>query len=246
MMQAGVISGTLRSQFSSRTEVEIFRRFQREQSDRRKRNDRENEDRNDTADLVDVAMLIVTEAEVGKLRMQIDRYDVATIEALYKNGTALELILKQQEELLTRAYVLPDGRRVFKSKDGTVFDEHGEELDIETVDPYAIGDHRPSWESYKFLKEQRETLEHERQELLAYQEKLDEAREHLDAGDMTRDEFDRLRDDLTEQMPDAVRARLPELANTTPEAPSQETALTFEDDMVPTYTPPGMAPGFAG
>lgn len=73
----------------------------------------------------------------------------------------------------------------------------------------------------------------------------DEARERLDAGELTREEHDRLRDELAEQMPDAVRAQIPELVDEKPEAsvPAQKTALVIEDDMTPTYTPSGLVPG---
>jgi len=248
-MQFGIVSGALRSQFSSRTEAEIFRHFQREQREQRKRNNRDDGIEDDAIELLDMAMLIVTEAEVRRLRLELDRYDAATIEALYQNEAELALVREKLHRMLAEAHVLPDGRRVFKTEDGTrVFDEHGEEVDAETIYPDEIGDDKPTWESYKLLKEERDALERQRQELLAYQEKLDAARERLDAGDMTREEYERLREELTGQMPDAVRARIPELADETPEAPApaQETALTFEDDMVPTYTPPGVAPGFMG
>lgn len=245
MMQ---LAGSLRREFTGRSEAAAFQRFQQQQHEERKRRDREEDIGDDTAELLDMAALIVTEREIREFRFAITRYDAVTVEALLENETALELILKQKEEMLARAYVLPDGRRVFKSEDGIrVFDEHGIELDASDVDPDLIGARHPSWEAYRPILEESMRLAEERRALLAYQAKLDEARERLDAGDLTREEFDRLRGDMVTDMPEAVRNRIPELAGEQqPEAgQSAQTAvdLDLSDDMIPGSGPVGLAPG---
>lgn len=249
MMQLNV-AGALRKEFISRSETAAFRHFQLQQQEERKRRERDEGIESSTAELLDLAMLIVTEAEERQLRLELDRYDAATIEALYLNEAEMAKVREKLGRMLAEAHVLPDGRRVFKTEDGTrVFDEHGNEVDADTIHPDEIGDDKPTWEQFQSEFERYEALEHERQELLDYQAKLDEARERLDAGEMTREEYDRLREDLVEQMPEAVRMQVPELADRTPEdsAPVQETALVIEDDMTPTYTPPAsMGPGFGG
>jgi hypothetical protein len=100
----------------------------------------------------------------------------------------------------TRAYVLPDGRRVFKTEDGMrVFDEHGNESrSVTSSTPPRSEDgaatmgrvRRPRQSSLKSLATRagRESYQ--------YQAKLDEARERLDAGKMTREEHDRFREEL--------------------------------------------------
>jgi len=193
--------------------------------------------------------VMVSSAEIGAFRLEIDRYDAATFEALYANETALALIMQQKEELLMQAYVLPDGRHVFKSEDGVrVFDEHGIELGADDIDPELIGNERPSWETYERVFNEELFLRQERQELLDYQAQLDEARERLDAGDMTHEEFDALRDELTTAMPDAVRAQILELANEQEPAPDASAPASnlfdISDDMRPTATASAMpAPG---
>jgi len=254
MMQTGVVSGALRSQFSRRTEAEVFRRFQRQQQEDRKRRDREDNADNDTAELLDIVALIVTDAELRAFRLELDRYDAATIEALYQNEINLAEARAELERILGEAYVLPDGRRVFKTEDGLrVFDERGLELDATEIDPNEIEDWRPHWERFDGARQRVDALEAERQELLDYQEKLDAARERLDAGDLTREEFDRLRENLKADMPDAVRQRIPELASQEPEsapntpAATRETAFVIDDDLVPaSFAPPASGPGFGG
>lgn len=203
--------GDLARAFRASTYHNVFLRHQEKERERRERKE---EMRADDAELMEFATAMVLASEVAQFRIEIGQYDAATIAALQQNETALELILKQQEALLGQAYVLPDGRRVFKSVDGIqVFDEHGKELDASTIDPNLIEDFRPKWETYKPVLDEKMRLLEERRELLDYQTKLDEARERLDAGDMSREEFDALRDELTATMPEAVRAQIPELAD---------------------------------
>lgn len=55
-----------------------------------------------------------------------------------QNGRALERVQEDLRIMVDKAYVLPDGRRVFKTEDGMrVFDEHGEE--IKGFDPDPVG-----------------------------------------------------------------------------------------------------------
>ncbi len=241
---------SLRSEFTRRTEAAIYRRFQRRQQEERQRREEREEARTDSAELLDMAALIVTEMEINAFRVEIDRYDVATIEALQQNEIALAKAREDLDRLFAKAHVLADGRRVFKTQDGTrVFDEFGHELAPDVVAPDEIADERPRWETAREIITKHKELAEERQELLDYQAKLDEARERLDAGDLTRDEFDRLREELTADMPDTVRAHVAgaeneplELEASDPVA-GQDTDLVIEDDMVPSQLPDGPVPG---
>lgn len=147
--------------------------------------------------------------EVAEFRVQLDDYDTKTVESLMDNREALEAIHHKINDMLDEAEVLPDGRRVFKTKDGTrVFDEHGEELSAKVIDPSAIDDKKPRWETFKAVTDERVRLTEERQQLLDYQSKLDEARDRLDKGDITQKELNRIKTDLSATMPDAVREKL--------------------------------------
>lgn len=250
-MTQTLLAGSLRREFGGSSQAAIFQHFQKQQREERLRRERDGNADDKGPDLLDMVSIIVSDAEITAFRLEIDRYDTATIEALYANETALALIMQQKEELLMRAYMLPDGRRIFKSEDGVrVFDEHGMELGSDDIDPDLIGKAHPTWESYERVINEETRLRLERQELLDYQAKLDEARERVDAGDMTREEFDELRDDLTSTMPDAVRAHIPELANeqqpVNDMAARQPIALDLSDDMRPTAMASALsAPGLS-
>jgi hypothetical protein len=67
-----------------------------------------------------------------------------------------------------------------------------------------------------------EVLAQEQAELLAYQSRLDDARDRLDAGEISEEDLDRMMSGLREDMPEAVRAHLPE--GTAPELATERPA----------------------
>jgi hypothetical protein len=227
--------------------------FARQQEEQRLRRDRDEDLKQDEAEFLDFVMATVSADDVAEFKGEVTRYEVATVEALQKNEEQMELSRERIEALLGKAHVLPDGRRVFKTEDGQrVFDENGTELDANIIEPDAIADERPHWESYKAEKDQLNALERERTDILDYQEKLDTARERLDSGEMTRKEFDELREELKAEMPDAVRAHVPGMeanqeANADRNAEPLIEELDITDDMVPSSLSSKIpAPGLGG
>jgi hypothetical protein len=239
---------SLRREFASRTQAEVFRRFQLQQAEERQRREREEDLSKETSDLIDVAVTMATASQIRALEVDIDTYDAATVAALQENEEQMRDVRGELDEMLSKAYVLPDGRRVFKTEDGLrVFDEHGKEVSPDLIDPHEIADHLPRWERYKLKLDRYSALQNERADLIDYQDKLDAARERLHHGDMTQREYDDLRQDLVNDMPEAVRRQIPELANTEPEAKQQAASagndLGISDDMIATRAPQAPAPG---
>lgn len=231
-----------------------LRAFQRHQEEERLRRDRRQDAQGDEAELMDFAMVMVSASELETFRVELDSYDTATIAALQENERELAAVRERLDGLLLKAHVLPDGRRVFKTEDGTrVFDEFGSELDLTVIDPDLIENSRPRWEAYKPDFERVRELTEERDEILEYQQKLDAARERIDAGEISREEFDEMRDELKTAMPDAVRAQVPELAaevTVDPDlaapssfGPAADAGLAIEDDMIPSSFTPASVPG---
>ena len=167
-----------------------------------------------------VSAILATEIEVQEFQARLDTYDEATVKALMENQEALDLLQLQITEMLSSAHVMEDGTRVFKSEDGTwAVDEHGQRLDNEIHDIYAIPRTKVTAEEYLEVHEQKKQLMQERQELLDYQEKLDDAREHSNADNFTKDELDALDKELEADMPEAVKRQLSDYQ------PSQEADL---------------------
>lgn len=156
-----------------------------------------------------VVAVLASDTAIASFTVKLDSYDAATVEALMENEQQLERVQEQLRIMLDKAYVLPDGRRVFKTEDGArVFDEHGQE--VKDFNPDEIEDWRPRWEVLQELRQSQQDLTDERDQLHEYQNLLDETRERLDDEGLTKDELDELEKRLEDNMPDAVKRKLPQ------------------------------------
>lgn len=100
---------------------------------------------------------------------------------------------------------------MFRTEDGTqVFDEFGQEVTRDELDPILISDEHPVWEDFQPQFARKNILTEQRNALLDYQQQLDEAREALVEGEITEAELEELQAMLIADMPKSVRARLPE------------------------------------
>ena len=162
----------------------------------------------DEAALADYAFAVLaSETDIANFTVKLDAYDAATIEALHENEAALVKTREELRLMLDKAYVMPDGRKVFKTEDGKrIFDEKGQE--VKNFDPDQIEDWRPRWERYSAEAEKRDALLKERQQLNDYQAELDEARERTGEDGLTKDDLDDLERRLDGDMPEAVRRHL--------------------------------------
>ena len=169
--------------------------------------------------------ILATEVEVQEFQATLDVYDEATVKALIENQEALDFIQAQIDSMLSSAYVMEDGTRVFKSEDGTwAVDEHGNRLDQETHNIDEIPQTKHTAEEYLDVKQEEHRLLQERQEIHEYQEKLDNARERSNSDDFTKEELDELEKELEAEMPETVKRQLPDYE------PTQETSLKSNFD----------------
>lgn len=142
---------------------------------------------------------------IAEFEVTLTAYDIAVVKALIANDERMAALQTEISAMLSQAFTLDDGRRVFKTKDGTqVFDEHGEEVPADIIDPDAIPDDTPTWEAFSKLKETEAALTAERESILEYQAKLDEGRSEIADGEITIEELDALESDLAGSMPPAV------------------------------------------
>lgn len=92
-------------------------------------------------------VILATEIQIEEFKVKLDAYDEATIIALMENQEQLDAINAQLLSMLERAYVMDDGRRVFKTEDGTqVFDEFANEVTCDELDFDLISPDSPTWE----------------------------------------------------------------------------------------------------
>jgi len=187
-----------------RSEWQRLRRhhFQRQKEQKRKE---EKELAEEDFEALTSAIAVASNIEITQFHAKLDKYDTAIVTALMENQEKLDLINLKISEMLEKAYVLEDGRRVFKTQDGTqVFDEHGAELLNEDFDPNLISDSKPTWEEYSSAVEVRDSLNQERTEILEYQQKVDEARVKSAEEEFTVQELEVLDMELLEAMPVSV------------------------------------------
>jgi DNA repair exonuclease SbcCD ATPase subunit len=208
---------------------------------------REEDERDFDSVIAAVELVMATSQEIADFRVNLDEYDAATVEALMANSEALAAVRARIDEMLMQACVLPDGRRVFKTLDGTqVFDEYGQVVSIEVIDPDAIDDELPRWEVFDGANDEHARITAEREELIDYQARLDDARERLDDDEITRNELDEIKADLDEAMPVSVRATLEPDAPRPAEHVQPTTVAALPDDMDNLMRQTGLGPGLAG
>ncbi len=154
---------------------------------------------------------IATTQQILQFQSKLTSYEDATVAALMKNQKMLDVVLDDMEVMLAHAYVMDDGRRVFKSVDGeTVIDEFGEIVSRDELDPKLIPSGGTTPDEYLSNLELAGSLRIERNELHAFQDKLDNARDASSKDDLTNDELDALDADLEASMPKSVQAQLPD------------------------------------
>jgi len=163
--------------------------------------------------------VLATETEVAEFKDRLDIYDEATVKALMENDQQLALVRAQIEALLSQAYVMEDGRRVFKTEDGMqVFDEFGTRVFANELDFDEIDASRPTWEVFSAEISLRNNLETQREQILEFQEIVDTTREKISEAGITAPELKELDAELAEALPPSVKAQMPgieSLENTT-------------------------------
>src|SRR5688572_6312748 len=113
---------------------------------------REREQRDASTDehadfLAVVDLVLASDHRIEAFTVKLDALDAATVAALMQNEEALIAVRERIATMLLAAHVLPDGRRVFKTRDGTeVFDEFGTAVSAEEITPDQIADDKPRWE----------------------------------------------------------------------------------------------------
>jgi len=156
--------------------------------------------------------IIATQMQIDAFEVRLNSYDEATVLALMENQELLDAVNDRINAMLARAYVMEDGRRVFRTEDGTqVFDEFGGEVGEAELHPDQIDPSLPSWEAFSSEIGQLQELQAERTDILDFQERVDAAHEQIAGGEISEADLDALDADLLAMMPPAVRSHIPDL-----------------------------------
>lgn len=173
----------------------------------------------DAVSAVSTAVIVASAPQIKSFETKLETLDLATVQALMENQQLLDAVTARIDAMLGRAHVMGDGRRVFRTEDGTqVFDENGVEVSAEELDPDIIDPTAPKWEAFSTEVELRDQLIQDRTDIIEFQEKADAARVRIDGGDISETELADLEADLMDAMPDAVRSHAGlELRNAAPD-----------------------------
>ncbi len=201
----------LRKRFNRKTDEQR----RRQERDRQRRKRQQQADKSDA--LCDALVQLASSSQRAFWEERIERLETATVAALLDNDERLRRAQQALDDLENRAFVLPDGRRVYKTQVGDrVFDEQGNRILVSELDPRAISPERPDWTAHRSIKAEHNAALAERQELLDYQAKLDQARDTLDDKALTADDLEALGADLESSMPAAVRQQMAEMDEVQP------------------------------
>jgi len=189
-------------------------------------------------------VVMATQTQIKSFEVKLDSYDEATVVALMENQELIDAVQDRISDMLARAYFMDDGRRVFKTEDGTqVFDEFGVEVSPDDLDPDLIDDNRPTYEEYAADVAALAALEAGRTEIIEFQERVDAAREDIADGEISEAELEELDAELLDAMPPTVRGHVSGLepttlqTNRTVEAADQPTAPTRHTQSFETASP---------
>jgi hypothetical protein len=213
-MMHGLFSGPWREEFevaaSNRAADMKFREKQARFNERAKEKREEQiEERKEQEQTAQIEAALASPQQVIEFEHKLEIRETATIETLMNLRKQLDAADKRVNEMLDQAYTLPDGRKVFKTKDGKqVFDQNGEELSSKEIDPEAINDTHTFWEDFKFGIDERTDIQERFEDAQKYQTKLDEAREKLNDGNMTAKEMHSLEADLEKTMPADIASKV--------------------------------------
>ena len=203
----GSVDGRKKSEW-----VRLQKQFVEKRIDDKRQKQQEDRDK-ENIEMFGQGMVVATELQIIQFKAKLDTYDTATVAALMENQQQLDAVRDKIEAMLERAYVMDDGRRVFKTKDGAqVFDEFGVEVSSDELDFDLIDSEKTTWEEFSTAIELDQTLQSERSEVLEFQEKVDAARERVSDGDITKAELEELDAELLDLMPSAVRSHISELS----------------------------------
>ena len=159
------------------------------------------------AELADQLANLPTAARVAAARATFDRWEAANLEAIMDLQEDLRVAEAQLETVLARAFVLPDGRSVFKTADGQRgMDERCADV-TQLIAPDLIEDHRPAWETFQQHADRMDQLNDQLTERLEFQSRMDTARDRMDSGELSVDELDALEAELGGAFATLDRAR---------------------------------------
>ncbi len=138
-------------------------------------------------------------------------YEAATERALSKEITKLEAAEKSLNEILDQAATLPDGTRVFRDANGSVWTEADQKIDANIADQIEWQGSEPSRELYKQHLDTKRNANDSVHEIRVFQTEVGAVRERFTDPDNppSPEDIQNAFKALEERAPDLIRPELP-------------------------------------
>ena len=178
----------------------IYQRDQMQEKMKRKQAERDED--------FDMFMTIVlaNQADLQSFQNMLDDYETKATQRILELQNQLDQQLSKQREMLENAYVLPDGRRVFKYKDeNKVIDEFGKNVSSDVIDANKIPDHHPHGEAYKANIDNIAQTRKDTKETIKFRDRVNEMQEELEQGKVSKDRLEDLKSEFDDIIPDSLR-----------------------------------------
>lgn len=212
----------LKNTFSERARIKHDQQlaFQRDQMQEKMK--RKQAERDENFDMF-ITIALASQADLQSFQNMLDDYEAKATQRILELQNKLDQQLSKQKEMLDNAYVLPDGRRVFKFKNtDKVIDEFGENVSPDKITANEIPDHHPDGEAYKANIDNIAQTRKDTKETIKFRDRVNEMQEELDQGKVSEDRLNDLKSEFDDIMPDSLR---PE-EHVQPEKPSVNTTAT--------------------
>ncbi|MBX9917661.1 MAG: hypothetical protein E6Q59_04480 [Nitrosomonas sp.] len=169
----------------------------------------------------------------------VDEVDRAAARALFKLERESEVAAQRLRELKEAAAQLPDGRRVFQSKNGRIYTEDSEDVTHLRDAMTGLTDVSPSWEEFQEARDHAKDIERRKQEVETYQlEIINPAKERLadTENPLSTEELEHL-GTLKDRAPSDVRAQYDTLENAPIKTNNMPARNSVADELFGSYEP---------
>lgn len=169
----------------------------------------------------------------------VDEADRAAARALFKLERESEVAAQRLRELKEAAAQLPDGRRVFQSKNGRIYTEDSEDVTHLRDAMTGLTDVSPSWEEFQDARDHAKDIERRKQEVKIYQlEIINPAKERLadTENPLSIEELEHL-GTLKDRAPSDVRAQYDTLEDTPIKTSNMPARNSVADELFGAYEP---------
>ncbi|GAA6210958.1 hypothetical protein NBRC116602_06980 [Hyphomicrobiales bacterium 4NK60-0047b] len=212
----------LKNTFSERARMKHDQKLTNQREQIQEKQKRKQAERDEDFDMF-MTVVLASQDDIQSFQNILDEYESKATERILDLQNQLDQQLIKQQEMLNNAYVLPDGRRVFKYKNtDKIIDEFGKKVSSDVIDTDFIPDHHPDGETYQSTFDNISKTREQRKEAIEFRDRVNEMQDEIDQGKVSEDRLNDLKSEFDDIMPDSLR---PE-EHVQPEKPSVNTTAS--------------------